>query len=737
MIRKQEGRWWLPGRLALLLGPWCLALFGEPPPVVPARATHALAGQIGSKEGGPSGASDKDGRAPVPGEARQRTALDAVRAIYGDRFESLKTREERIALARELIEMGQKTEDDAAGRYALFDVARKVAVRSGDLETALAAVDQTARHFAIDAWKARVDVVRAVAETRQQGADAKSARQALALAPLKLIRQAIDEKQFDAAGELAEIAGKAAATLGQDTGTFRDRVLRRRVEEQLKRLTEEMASARAAYERIQRAMAKLEKTPDDAEANLIVGKHLIVAKDEWPKGVSYLALGADAELRDLAARELAAPADAKGQASLGDGWWDKAEKATGQEKKVFRLRAVYWYRKASGGLTGLVKVKVQKRLGELGEVGPGAAAGTAATGDAQALDCRSQPARANLVQAMGGNEQSEKAVAAALEWLAEHQLPDGGWSFNHAIAPKCRGQCGNPGTENGARNAATGLALSAFLGAGQTHKAGKYKANVKAGLYFLVNRMQVSPKGGSLYDKDRGRMYAHGIASIALCEAYAMTRDKGLYGPAQQAINFICYAQDPVGGGWRYQPRQKGDTSVSGWQILALKNGHMAYLRVPAVTVKKAFQFLDVVQSNGGANYGYVDPGAGQATTAIGLLCRMYLGWKKDNPALVRGVKWLGAQGPSKGNMYYNYYATQVMRHVEGEEWVKWNKVMRDQLVKSQATDGHEQGSWHMGRGDHGASIGGRLYCTALAALVLEAYYRYPSLYQDPPPRPD
>ena len=28
--------------------------------------------------------------------------------------------------------------------------------------------------------------------------------------------------------------------------------------------------------------------------------------------------------------------------------------------------------------------------------------------------------------------------------------------------------------------------------------------------------------------------------------------------------------------------------------------------------------------------------------------------------------------------MYYNYYATQVMRHWEGEEWEKWNKVMRD-----------------------------------------------------------
>ncbi len=348
--------------------------------------------------------------------------------------------------------------------------------------------------------------------------------------------------------------------------------------------------------------------------------------------------------------------------------------------------------------------------------------------------------RGQLVAAGGGTAESERAVALALKWLAAHQMPDGGWSFNHAMHPKCRGQCGNPGTAIEARNAATAMALLPFLGAGQTHKEGKYKQTVKDGLYFLVSRMQISPKGGSLYEKGKGRMYAHGLCSIALCEAYAMTHDRGLYNPAQQAINFIAYAQDPVGGGWRYEPRQKGDTSVVGWQIMALKSGHMAYLRVPPVTVKKAFQYLDTVQANSGANYGYTDPGAGQATTAIGLLCRMYLGWKKDNPALQRGVAWLSKQGPRIGgpnkggkppsaNMYYNYYATQVMRHWEGEQWDKWNNKMRDTLVKTQAQKGHEEGSWFF-TGEHGSEVGGRLYSTTLATMILEVYYRHMPIYR-------
>jgi hypothetical protein len=333
-----------------------------------------------------------------------------------------------------------------------------------------------------------------------------------------------------------------------------------------------------------------------------------------------------------------------------------------------------------------------------------------------------------LVAAAGGNEASERAVAAGLKWLIEHQMPDGGWTLAHGLAPKCRNQCRNSGENVKARVAATGLALLPMLGAGQTHKTGKYKNEVKNGLYFLVSQMKVSPQGGAL--NDSGTMYSHGIASIVLCEAYAMTHDKGLYTPAQQAINFICYAQDPIGGGWRYSPRQKGDTSVVGWQIMALKSGHMGYLRIPPVTVKKAFNFLDSVQANGGANYGYTDPGKGPATTAIGLLCRMYLGWKHDNPALEKGIKGLAAQGPSKSNMYFNYYTTQVMRHWEGEEWKKWNTAMRDMLTSTQATKGHEAGSWCTDAGDHCVKSGGRLYCTAMATMILEVYYRHLPIYR-------
>lgn len=347
------------------------------------------------------------------------------------------------------------------------------------------------------------------------------------------------------------------------------------------------------------------------------------------------------------------------------------------------------------------------------------------TGGTGGYSGRGSAERNANARALGGTEASEKAVALALEWLAEHQLPDGSWCFDQRQCPRCGGRCSHPGSlGTNARNGATALAVLPFLGSGQTHKEGKYKETVFRGLQFLTYQMK--PNGDL---RDGGNMYSHGLCAIALCEAYGMTHDKSLMMPAQAAVNFIAYAQDPVGGGWRYGPKQAGDTSAVGWQLMALKSAHMSYLNVPPATIAGAIRFLDSVQQDSGAKYGYTSPGAGPATTAVGLLCRMYLGWKKDHPGIEGGARHLSALGPHGNNMYFNYYATQVLRHYEGELWEKWNVVMRDRLVERQAKAGHEKGSWHLEGGDHGVHAGGRLYTTAMATMILEVYYRHMPIY--------
>ena len=337
------------------------------------------------------------------------------------------------------------------------------------------------------------------------------------------------------------------------------------------------------------------------------------------------------------------------------------------------------------------------------------------------LSGRGEAARKALVASGGGSAESEQAVALALAWLAQHQNPDGSWSWDHTKGP-CQGRCTQPGNITKGNISATGLALMPFLGAGQTHKAGKYQRTVYAALDYLVTHQKAEAGGGSFGDEgvqSHGVMYGHGICSIAICEAYAMTNDRNLMAPAQAAINFIVSAQDKVGGGWRYHPGQPGDTSVVGWQLMALKSAHMAYLNVPEGTVQGISNFLNTVQTEGGYGYGYTAPGKLPGCSAIGLLCRMYLGWKKENPALQQGIEYLGQMGPSHVvengvNVYYNYYATQVMHHHGGEAWDRWNNVMRDFYVNSQSQNAHETGSWFFKGGDHGAERGGRHYMTCM-----------------------
>ena len=106
---------------------------------------------------------------------------------------------------------------------------------------------------------------------------------------------------------------------------------------------------------------------------------------------------------------------------------------------------------------------------------------------------------------------------------------------------------------------------------------------------------------------------------------------------------------------------------------------------------------------------------------------KMYLGATRDNADVETAANQLGVT-PSKTDLYFNYYATQVLHHRGGPNWKEWNEQMRDYLVATQDRSGtHRDGSWYFP--DQHAAYGGRLYSTAMAVMTLEVYYRYLPLY--------
>ncbi len=358
----------------------------------------------------------------------------------------------------------------------------------------------------------------------------------------------------------------------------------------------------------------------------------------------------------------------------------------------------------------------------------------AASGKGSRLKFKEPAERLKQVLKLGATAESEAALEKGLKWLASVQDKDGGWNFD---TQKINDAATDPGTANEARCGATGLALLPFLAAGYTHKpGGPYRETIYKGLEFLVTnynkKLSNAATGVYSWHENQGTMYSHGLATAAICEAYAMTRDKALLPYAEGGLKFLAVSQDPMGGGWRYAPRQPGDTSVLGWQSQALKSGAMGQLKIDPARMTKLIAFLDTVSdpADNRAYYGYTGPGKGPAQTAIGLLCRIHTGWKKDDEGLRTGVEFLAKMGPHKTNTYFNYYATEVMHQYGGEEWKTWNAAMLTQLLGTQLAAGPDSGSWHPGTKDHSTERGGRLYSTALSCLMLEVYYRYPRVLE-------
>jgi len=339
---------------------------------------------------------------------------------------------------------------------------------------------------------------------------------------------------------------------------------------------------------------------------------------------------------------------------------------------------------------------------------------------------RTGPMKDALLRAYGGTQGTEDAVQDGLKWLARNQRSDGSWSLV--------GPYGDGGVSEN-KPAATAMALLAFMGAGNTHQDGEYKTNVLKGIN-AIKKLQNTD--GFFADQSVGnqRTYAQAQCTIAICELFGMTGDATLRDMAQKAVRYSEKSQGK-NGGWRYQPREGGDTSVTGWYVMALISARMAGLDVDSEVLEKVHSFLDTVQRYGrttqvnsdGERYAYQSYSlATPSMTAEGMLCRLYLGWNTKDPRINSGAEFLCSQPFSTDSgrisYYYWYYATTSLHHIGGDYWKQWNQSMKQVLPGMQIDRGKEKGSWPPGEDPHEGG-GGRLYTTCFAIYCLESYYRH------------
>ena len=361
-------------------------------------------------------------------------------------------------------------------------------------------------------------------------------------------------------------------------------------------------------------------------------------------------------------------------------------------------------------------------------------------------------AKAALCDAYGGTPESQEAILRGLRWLAAHQEDDGRWSLKNygRTVSGCDCHLSDEAEAEIVDNdtAGTALALLPFLGEGVGPTTApedpadltRYRNLVRRGLTWLMKNQVNDPQS----DKDGhlgGNTYCHAVGTIALCEAYALTGDERLQLAAQRAIKYLMNAQHTAGG-WRYGFREAGDMSVVAWVFLAIRSGQLAGLKIESSPLTRAARFIDTCAVGPEpvklSQYCY-QPGKDPTNplTAAGLLTRQYLGWPKDNPHLQAGCKKIAqamppAEGSNVGPLYFYYYATEVLHHMEGEDWDLWNHRMRELLIRTQEKSGHREGSWSPEGVDWGKR-GGRIYATSLALMTLQVYYRHLPLYRPVP----
>ena len=336
-------------------------------------------------------------------------------------------------------------------------------------------------------------------------------------------------------------------------------------------------------------------------------------------------------------------------------------------------------------------------------------------------------------------DEVDKRIDKAIAFLMSKQRSDG------SIMDR-----GNPTTM-------TALSLMAMAAVGNQPVNPDEKGRVmRWGLDFILKESNQDTHG-YFGNRDGGRMYGHGIITLALCEMLGMgldeEQDQRLRKRCQKAINLILRSQkvpksSSHQGGWRYSPDARdADLSVSIWQLMSLRSAKNAGLEVPTSAIEDAVGYLERSYHSRLATKADVDAGRAKkvgdplnkksgfayqpgghpeyTTTAAGLLAMQVCG-EYESPFVKGAADWLIDNEPNTGRKFFfygTYYYAQGMYQRGGDYAKIARKKVEDIMIKLQRGNG----AWH---GSGSENSAGQVYSTSMAVLALAVKYHYLPIYQ-------
>ena len=396
-----------------------------------------------------------------------------------------------------------------------------------------------------------------------------------------------------------------------------------------------------------------------------------------------------------------------------------------------------------------------------------------ALGDGQ--DVRVSPKKEKMLSFYDAAEDTQIKLSAALYWLAEHQLKDGSWNFNHSLTPSGKqpakkGQFKNVGIAMDSPNAATALALMAIIGDGKSLKHKKLELAIKKGVIYLAKKASyvtdrpltnateraqeiAKSKEASLVEGDFPDFRAHAWSTLVMCELLELTRNdeayrvKGVHlcAVAAKSLTEHVMRQQNKDGGWPNRerglssnntlaaPTEQNQSSLVAtvWNLAALYAAQKAGISVRSSCLTDARKYLSDKVANVESRYPFPKP------------CDVYPPDITEYLYAAVGLQLMGYPPKRLGmdsilsravvpddftTLQRSLFISWMARDVRGKIWDDWNEILK-QHFEEQVTKGDDRGTWwYSDKASQISSQGGRFYCTAMMAMLMESYFRYPPL---------
>lgn len=274
-----------------------------------------------------------------------------VPALEELQVEQVKLQDElakRIKTPANRLEMITRLFDGATGedvlpvkRYVALDAALSLAVLEHDSLEAMKILEKIDYYFEIDGATARHDVVQELGrQLTQEKPEGHSADvQGFLTLGQDACQKLVSARRFEMAARLSDVVSNVCSEIGSDA--------EKRVAVSQKVRFNSLWDRWNGY---MAAMETLKTSPEDREANLVVGLWLGELERKLDEALPYFARSMDDSLRGLARQELGmtdvGEVDSQAILKLGDGWWQLAEAKTYPTgmRKVMRDHAISIYK---------------------------------------------------------------------------------------------------------------------------------------------------------------------------------------------------------------------------------------------------------------------------------------------------------------------------------------------------------------------------------------------------------